>query len=248
MTQMRYDRWRSEHVYADALSVYREVAGGNATTEDTFDDFLGDVERVATPKKKTVLHIFIEGIVEFHLDYSTRKAPEFSVSYYRDLLAEAEMPIPKWLTPKSVASHVYDLDPMLLKASDVLIPSIFYLLFSDRTFLGLFQTRVAAWLNTFKAAEHPALFIRDGVLRRPRHLPQWLKAAIYHRDRGRCQHCYKDMTGRLRPISDLHLDHIVPLAASGSNDPTNFQLSCARCNTSKGSRVVRAPHYFEPYW
>lgn len=248
MMQLRYDRWRSEHVYADALSVYQEVAGGNVTTTETFDCFLGDVVRAATPSKRTVLHVFIEGIVEFHLDYSTRKVPEFDVRYYRDLLLEAEMPIPQWLTPELVSSHVRDLDPMLAKASKVLIPSIFYLLFSDRTFLGMFQRRVATWLKTFKAADHPSLFIRDGVLRRPTHLPQWLKAAIFYRDRGRCQHCNQDMTGKLRPIKDLHLDHIVPLAASGSNDPTNFQLSCARCNILKGKRLSQPPHYFEPYW
>lgn len=248
MSQTHFKRWLSEHVYGDALAVYQEVAGGNGSTEDTFHELLGDVERVATPKKRTVLHAFIEGLVKFHLEYSTGKEPQYSVDYYRDLLSKAEMPIPIWLTPKLVQSHVYELDPMLEKAAEVLVPSIFYLLFSDRTFLRLFQIRVAAWLKTFKAAEYPGLFVRDGVLRRPKHLPQWLKAAIYHRDRGRCQHCNKDMTGRLRPIRHLHLDHIVPLAASGSNDPTNFQLSCARCNTSKGSRPIRAPHYFEPYW
>jgi len=38
-----------------------------------------------------------------------------------------------------------------------------------------------------------------------------------------------------KDISKLEIDHIVPLARGGSNDETNLQVLCARCNSSKGS-------------
>lgn len=34
----------------------------------------------------------------------------------------------------------------------------------------------------------------------------------------------------------LEVDHIVPITKGGTNDPTNLQLLCGRCNKSKGNR------------
>jgi hypothetical protein len=36
----------------------------------------------------------------------------------------------------------------------------------------------------------------------------------------------------------LHIDHIRPVSLGGSNDPSNLQLLCARCNLSKYNRWV----------
>jgi len=35
----------------------------------------------------------------------------------------------------------------------------------------------------------------------------------------------------------LTIDHIVPLHHGGSNDPTNLQILCISCNSSKGARI-----------
>jgi len=37
----------------------------------------------------------------------------------------------------------------------------------------------------------------------------------------------------------LTLDHIVPKAKGGSNDPTNLRLSCFDCNNIKGKKSVK---------
>lgn len=37
----------------------------------------------------------------------------------------------------------------------------------------------------------------------------------------------------------LHIDHIVPVAAGGSNDRANLQLLCADCNIGKGVTVAQ---------
>jgi 5-methylcytosine-specific restriction endonuclease McrA len=34
--------------------------------------------------------------------------------------------------------------------------------------------------------------------------------------------------------AELSVDHIIPLADGGSNDPSNFQVICVTCNKRKG--------------
>lgn len=36
-------------------------------------------------------------------------------------------------------------------------------------------------------------------------------------------------------------DHIIPLAHGGTNDPTNYQTLCGRCNSSKRDRTSPPP-------
>jgi 5-methylcytosine-specific restriction endonuclease McrA len=56
------------------------------------------------------------------------------------------------------------------------------------------------------------------------------------------------MSGLAQPVNDLQLDHIIPLASGGSNDPTNFQLACATCNQKKGKQLTNSVPRFAPYW
>ncbi|WP_346657776.1 HNH endonuclease signature motif containing protein [Bacillus cereus group sp. BfR-BA-01355] len=46
----------------------------------------------------------------------------------------------------------------------------------------------------------------------------------------------------------MHLDHIIPLDVYGSNDASNFQLLCERCNTSKGARFTTTSLVSTPVW
>lgn len=48
--------------------------------------------------------------------------------------------------------------------------------------------------------------------------------------RGKCALCF------LRFGKRYHVDHILPLARGGSNERTNIQLTCQRCNLSKSAR------------
>lgn len=48
--------------------------------------------------------------------------------------------------------------------------------------------------------------------------------------RGLCAAC------RIKLDEAYHLDHIVPLAAGGTNERKNFQLLCPYCNRSKGAK------------
>lgn len=62
---------------------------------------------------------------------------------------------------------------------------------------------------------------------------------VFKRDRFTCSYC-----GRTPPAVLLEVDHIVPQAAGGSDDPENLTTSCADCNRGKADRLLeegRAP-------
>jgi hypothetical protein len=239
---------RSRHLYEFADLVHANILSDETFSDDVFGELLEDDAKLARPHRDTLLHDVIRGVLGFYLDYSTGKVPELEIERYRSLLAEAGIPAPSWLQEDCVRGHIGALDALLGDAAEEIVPSIFHVLFSDRQVMLVFQKRVAAYVGTLKRDNHPAILIRNGILKRPQYLPSWLKAGVFHRDRGRCQSCYKDLSGLGRPIHDLALDHIIPLAAGGSNDPTNFQLLCADCNWSKGKRVKNEPPKFAPYW
>jgi hypothetical protein len=55
-----------------------------------------------------------------------------------------------------------------------------------------------------------------------------LRFQILERDRFRCQYC-----GARAPDVDLEVDHIVSVAAGGSNSPLNLITACFQCNRGK---------------
>jgi 5-methylcytosine-specific restriction endonuclease McrA len=49
--------------------------------------------------------------------------------------------------------------------------------------------------------------------------------------RGRCAYCHA-------PLTDYHVDHIIPLARGGAHSWENLVLACPPCNLSKGDKLV----------
>lgn len=49
--------------------------------------------------------------------------------------------------------------------------------------------------------------------------------------KGRCWHC-----GCLLG-EEWHVDHLIPVARGGSNEPENLVISCPKCNLSKGAKL-----------
>lgn len=70
------------------------------------------------------------------------------------------------------------------------------------------------------------------LLRRAHHLREH-KRALKHatlRDCGRrCVYC-----ARVLPLEHATLDHVVPLARGGTDDPGNLVVACGPCNRLKG--------------
>lgn len=67
------------------------------------------------------------------------------------------------------------------------------------------------------------------------------RRAIYERDGGRCRYCGVAVSFRrprpsiLSDIRHAHVDHRIPRARGGQNDPGNLALACMHCNESKAA-------------
>src|SRR5687767_307730 len=64
-----------------------------------------------------------------------------------------------------------------------------------------------------------------------------LKAAVIAAQHFTCQYCYLDLapfwhSADRRRWNVVTLDHIVPRAHGGSNDPSNLVVCCLSCNSS----------------
>lgn len=57
-----------------------------------------------------------------------------------------------------------------------------------------------------------------------------LRFEILRRDNHACRYC-----GRSAPEVELTVDHVVPVALGGSDDPTNLVAACRDCNSGKSS-------------
>lgn len=61
-----------------------------------------------------------------------------------------------------------------------------------------------------------------------------LRRRIMERDGYTCRRC-----GRYMPDGNgLHIDHIVPVSKGGKTVPSNLQVLCAKCNLSKGAKLI----------
>jgi len=57
-----------------------------------------------------------------------------------------------------------------------------------------------------------------------------LRFEIFKRDQFTCRYC-----GRRTPDVVLEIDHVVPVAEGGSDDPENLVTACYECNRGKGA-------------
>ncbi|MFN8208945.1 MAG: HNH endonuclease signature motif containing protein [Bacteroidales bacterium] len=128
---------------------------------------------------------------------------------------------------------------------DKIAEDVFYILFANRSFLKDFNMIVA---NEVQNVNIPQNFKnKHGKIRRT-NIPNWVKSAVFFRDKGRCIKCTKDLTGLIATDAQLHYDHIVPLNMYGVNDPSNIQLLCAQCNLKKSSNIIETSSLYSPWW
>jgi hypothetical protein len=57
------------------------------------------------------------------------------------------------------------------------------------------------------------------------------RTTVYQRDAGQCHYC-----GRVVPLDEGTLDHVLPESLGGRDANWNLVWSCAPCNTAKGQR------------
>jgi hypothetical protein len=85
---------------------------------------------------------------------------------------------------------------------------VFHIIFVNRGFLRAFNSFVAGYIE--QAGDdggNPKYFTRSGRLKRAR-VPVWAQKAVFHRDRGKCVFCRRDLTGVINHLSQKNFDHI----------------------------------------
>lgn len=59
----------------------------------------------------------------------------------------------------------------------------------------------------------------------------WDLLLIFQAQAGACAYCAE-------PVTNYHVEHMVPLSRGGSNGPQNLAISCPPCNLSKGRKTA----------
>lgn len=128
---------------------------------------------------------------------------------------------------------------------------VFFLMFNNREALLQFNYIVGEHMsvnvNDIEEDAIRCLFKLNGTLRRVT-IPEWVKRAVFFRDRGRCCLCQKDLSGILNIHSQKNFDHIIPLAQNGLNDISNLQLLCDVCNKKKSSGTIATSTLYESWY
>ncbi|HEX9641682.1 MAG TPA: HNH endonuclease, partial [Candidatus Krumholzibacteria bacterium] len=225
------------------------------------EDWLCDVDaefvqRALNPTKTTFLHVVIETYIQNSLEYLVRKGDhedvESQLRYFVDaygVVAPAKPPVPTDDDWDEFTSHIEALHKVVERdCIPRVTDEVFTILFADRACLRELSLIIADCIAKFTLQNHPNLLDADGVVKRATYWPEWLKSALLYRDRGRCALCLKDISGLLAAGKDQHIDHIMPLAAGGTNDPTNLQYLCEQCNLIKGAGAANTSRHYSLYW
>jgi hypothetical protein len=125
-------------------------------------------------------------------------------------------------------------DIVLVRLPFMIVPEVFTLLFSDREAMKAFNLKVA---ETLGARTHRCTY-----------WPKWLERALFCREKGLCALCKADLTSLHHVNGKLAIDHIVPIALNGVNDPTNLQILCEACNGQKSGKDVVTSNALPVFW
>jgi hypothetical protein len=63
------------------------------------------------------------------------------------------------------------------------------------------------------------------------YIPRWLRQKVIASAQNHCGYC---LTAQQISGSQMHIEHIIPLARGGTSEEINLWLSCAWCNSYKG--------------
>lgn len=70
---------------------------------------------------------------------------------------------------------------------------------------------------------------------RRRKIPPAIRDLVRQRAGGKCEYCHTLERWQYVPFT---VDHVVPLAEGGSDDPGNLALACFHCNRRKADRLT----------
>lgn len=124
-----------------------------------------------------------------------------------------------------------------------IVDSAFAQLWSRKSFLCDFNILASKRISQLTKSEYPFLE-QDGRLRRANYFPMWLRHLIIKRESGCCHYCSRPVVIPSLINQAYDIDHVVPIAKGGSNDPTNLVLACMDCNNKKRANIILVPDTF----
>ena len=74
---------------------------------------------------------------------------------------------------------------------------------------------------------HSVIKINIGV--KKQRIPFHIRRIVIERDGLHCVYCDEDLSD-----AEIHLDHVIPESRGGPTTVDNLQVTCRKCNTSKG--------------
>lgn len=181
---------------------------------------------------------------EDEIEYWFELFDEYKVDYLEEDIISEDFTFYSWFENNRVYFE---------ELFDKLAQEIFYFLFMDKWFLIEFNKLVQKVILEKENQEFYDLNFGENSIDENGHIkrcsiPQWVKVAVFHREKGRCAFCGKDLTNIVTKLNVANYDHIIPLAEGGANDPCNIQLSCETCNKKKGKSILIPRYEFEPWF
>lgn len=243
---------------------------------DTFwEESLTEIaEKLIKPERESLLHLYINWIIDFlddEVDNILKNADPTDFQSIFDLmestLNELGIKSQKRNYPnygsiikcghcgecRSCLKFERYID-WLKEGTDLFRPQIvhsaFHILILNKTFLRDFHEAIANAIESDKASLHslyPTEINANGIIQRT-HWPVWLKRGIFFRDKGVCTLCRNPLSGDLFQGINPDMDHIVPLALHGSNDSSNIQILCNKCNNKKRHHSSATSSVDIPLW
>lgn len=258
MVERKLTEYKFQSIYKFLSIVYMNVEAGVDFWNFNEEAFVKSALRF---NRNSLLHIYVASTLYCYYSKEFRKnrdiIEEDGIEWWIDLMKVYKVKIThkdydvegddfvwKWFSQNEDKFIVF---------FEVISDEIVHILFNDKHFLVIFNRLVrnvlidedgtyadyVRWPENFRN--------EDGTIKRCP-IPQWAKRAVYHRDKGRCVFCNRDLTGLINILNQENFDHIVALKDYGTNDPCNLQLTCEHCNKSKGAKD-RVPNYkYQSWW
>lgn len=121
---------------------------------------------------------------------------------------------------------------LFLSGLQAIVNSAFAHLWYRKAFLHDFNIRLAEKISPLLKSDFPCLE-QDGRLPRALYFNKWIVDLILNREGGLCHYCGCPVAIPSLSNQTYDIDHMVPIARGGTNDPTNLVLSCSKCNNKK---------------
>ena len=258
LTDMMLQDYKFKSIYKFVNIVYSYVDRGIGFWNFEGNQFINSALRF---NKFSLLHLYVITTLGNHFRREFRKngdcIEEDEIEWWIEIMKEYEVGLTKRGYKNKDNEDAFTWyqknEKLFWQFYKVISKEVVHILFNDKLFLQRFNELVRCVIIDEEGIysefmKWPAgTRNENGTIKRCS-IPQWVKKAVFYRDKGRCVFCNKDLTGLVNIWNNKNYDHIIPLKQYGANDPCNIQLTCVDCNLSKGGNE-KTPYYrYQTWW